>query len=108
MGSRRPEEISDGRAFAKKLRVRGRVQGVGFRWWTRNLARELDLAGSVRNCADGSVEAIVKGAPRALEHFKEALRCGPPGSRVEAVEESPLDPPPEVDAGGGADFRIVG
>ncbi len=73
-------------------RVRGKVQGVGFRWWTRSRARGLGLAGTVRNCPDGSVEVRVRGREEVVAAFREQLAMGPPGSRVEEVEEVPSGP----------------
>jgi acylphosphatase len=73
-------------------RVRGKVQGVGFRWWTRSRARGLGLAGTVRNCPDGSVEVRVRGREEIVHAFREQLAQGPPGSRVEEVEEVPTGP----------------
>jgi len=67
------------------FRVTGRVQGVGFRWWTRGTARELGLQGSVRNRADGSVEVHASGSEEAMNRFERMLREGPTGSRVDAV-----------------------
>ncbi|TVP78572.1 MAG: acylphosphatase [Gemmatimonadales bacterium] len=70
--------------------VRGRVQGVGFRWSARNEARRLGLAGWVRNEEDGSVLAVARGGAEALEAFSTWLADGPPAARVEGVER--LDP----------------
>lgn len=67
--------------------VRGRVQGVGFRWWTRARALELGLAGSATNLPDGRVEIVVEGNRAACEVLLETLRSpGPPG-QVSAVTE---------------------
>ncbi len=82
-------------------RVRGKVQGVGFRWWTRSRARGMGLAGTVRNCPDGSVEVRVRGEEQVVAAFREQLALGPPGSQVEEVEEIPTGP---VDAGS---FEII-
>lgn len=68
----------------------GRVQGVGFRWFTREAARELGLRGSVRNRADGTVEIEVVGPEDAVEVFRSRVRAGPRGGRVEGFEESEL------------------
>lgn len=65
--------------------VRGRVQGVGFRWWTQRTAEGLGLQGWVRNRSDGTVEVSARGAPGALVALREALGEGPAGSRVEEV-----------------------
>lgn len=70
---------------ARRFELSGRVQGVGFRWWTRSLARELHLTGSVRNLADGNVEIIAAGGADALSTFEAQLREGPPGARVETL-----------------------
>jgi acylphosphatase len=71
-----------------KLRVRGRVQGVGFRRSLEIKARALDLAGWVRNRADGSVEALLAGDPDAVAELCEWARSGPPMARVDALETS--------------------
>lgn len=73
-------------------RVRGKVQGVGFRWWTRSRARGLGLVGTVRNFPDGSVEVRVRGREDQVAALREQLAHGPPGSRVDTVEEIPTDP----------------
>lgn len=52
-----------------QLTVSGRVQGVGFRWWTQNTARALGLAGSVRNLPDGRVEIFAQGDPDAVRRL---------------------------------------
>ncbi len=68
-------------------RIRGRVQGVGFRWWTRSQALRLGVSGSVRNRPDGTVEVDVRGPQEAVEALRRRLNEGPPGARVEEVEE---------------------
>jgi len=82
---------------AVRLRLTGRVQGVGFRWFTRRAARELGIAGRVRNLPDGSVEVLAAGDPARLARLCETLREGPPGARVQAVEEQELAVVPEED-----------
>lgn len=84
------------------LRVRGRVQGVGFRWWTHREAARLGLTGTVRNLADGSVEVMARGPDDALDRLERALRHGPPMAQVDAIESLPCALPD--DASG---FRIV-
>jgi acylphosphatase len=73
-------------------RVRGRVQGVGFRWWTRRTAQELGLGGSVRNMPDGSVQVQAVGRAESVDRLEEALHAGPLGARVDEVETIPADP----------------
>lgn len=67
------------------LEVRGRVQGVGFRWYIVDMARELQLAGWVKNKADGNVELAAAGKGDALARLEAAVTAGPPGARVEEV-----------------------
>jgi acylphosphatase len=67
------------------LEVRGRVQGVGFRWYVLELARGLRLAGWVKNRADGNVELAAAGDGEALARLEAAVTAGPPGARVEEV-----------------------
>jgi acylphosphatase len=68
------------------VHVRGRVQGVGFRYDARSRARSLGLGGWVRNLPDGSVEAAFEGDPDAVESMVEWCRRGPVGGRVTEVE----------------------
>ena len=67
------------------LEVRGRVQGVGFRWYVVDTARELRLSGWVKNRTDGNVELAAAGESDALARFEAAVSAGPPGARVEEV-----------------------
>jgi acylphosphatase len=76
----------------KRLRVRGRVQGVFFRGATERQARALGLAGWVCNCDDGSVEAVFEGAPARVEEAVAFCREGPRGARVDHVECSDETP----------------
>jgi acylphosphatase len=77
--------------LAVRLEIEGIVQGVGFRWWARERARRLGLAGWVRNRPDGSVEIAVAGGSGAVEIFIDEVRDGPPGSRVDIVRRIALD-----------------
>jgi acylphosphatase len=67
--------------------VRGRVQGVGFRWFVREQARRLDVAGWVRNRSDGCVEVAAEGTNDSIEALRQALREGPPGATVASVDD---------------------
>jgi acylphosphatase len=74
--------------------IRGRVQGVGYRAFTEYVALEHGLEGWVRNRGDGAVEAVFAGPPEAVAAMIEACRRGPPGARVDAVDQrdgSPAD-----------------
>jgi len=67
--------------------VHGRVQGVGFRWWTRSRALELGLAGHAANLSDGRVEVVVEGSREACEQLLTSLRSGvTPGQVTRVVE----------------------
>lgn len=81
--------------MARLLRIRGRVQGVGYRDWMIWQARELGVAGWVRNRTDGSVEALIDGELGAVAEMLRACRRGPRSARVDAIEESEMAPPEE-------------
>jgi len=74
--------------LARHVRIAGRVQGVFFRAWTRDQARELGVSGWVRNASDGSVEAHLEGALDSVEQMIERMRSGPPSARVEDLKIS--------------------
>lgn len=78
---------------ARRYVVSGRVQGVGFRWFTAEAAAREGLHGWVRNAADGRVEIRAEGDAEALERFERAISHGPSHARVERVEveEAGLD-----------------
>lgn len=71
---------------AVEVTVRGIVQGVGFRWFASRQAGRSGLAGWVVNQADGSVFVVAQGEAGAVDRFVDALREGPPGASVTAVE----------------------
>ena len=73
---------------ARRYLVRGRVQGVGFRWFVEREAHILGLAGWVRNNADGAVEVLAQGTREQLSRLCDRLRQGPRAARVDDVEES--------------------
>lgn len=70
--------------------VRGRVQGVGFRWFVLHEASALKLGGFVRNLADGSVEVLVRGPEQAIVQLERLLERGPGSARVDHVEKTDL------------------
>ena len=86
-------------ATALYVRVTGRVQGVFFRGWTK-AGDALGVAGWVRNCADGSVEAQLSGEAEAVEQLIERMRRGPPGAQVARLDAS------EVAAEAGEGFEV--
>jgi acylphosphatase len=71
---------------AARLRITGRVQGVGYRDWVLRTARSLGLRGSVRNRTDGSVEALIAGEEMAISAMIEACRRGPVSAHVNGVD----------------------
>jgi acylphosphatase len=93
------EKITEARRFV----VRGRVQGVGFRWFVEREAHVLDIAGWVRNNADGSVEVLAMGSRDQLLGLRSRLRAGPRAARVDDVEEVDTKP-----VAGLTTFRIEG
>jgi acylphosphatase len=90
-------------ARAVRVRVTGRVQGVSFRYWTRQQAEQLGLRGWVRNEADGSVTALIAGPEAAVASMLEQFWQGPPGAVVSEVVSH--DASPDIVP---ADFRITG
>jgi acylphosphatase len=85
--------------------VRGRVQGVGFRWFVHREASELGLRGWVRNTDEGDVELLVAGPEQALADLRNSLDRGPRGCRVDHVHEHTLA---ASEADGLPSFRIEG
>ena len=75
----------------KRLRIEGRVQGVGFRYFMQRRARSLGVTGWVRNRADGSVEAVVQGGTDTIAAIIALARRGPPSARVTDVRISDTD-----------------
>jgi acylphosphatase len=72
----------------RRFLVRGRVQGVGFRWFVEREAHILQIAGWVRNNHDGSVEVLAVGTREQLAGLRSRLQEGPQAARVDGVEES--------------------
>jgi len=70
--------------------IKGRVQGVGFRWYVHREAAALELKGWVRNTDDGHVEVVAAGDAEVLAELQSALQKGSRGSRVDAVIEHEL------------------
>jgi acylphosphatase len=78
--------------LARRYVVRGRVQGVGFRWFVEREARLLGVTGWVRNNHDASVEVLAMGTPDQLAALKAKLQQGPRASRVDEVTEQEAEP----------------
>jgi len=89
--------------LAKRYIIRGRVQGVGFRWFIEREAGALAVAGWVRNNEDSTVELLAQGSEEQLATLRAKLEQGPRASRVDAIEESAV----EVEQG-LTQFRIEG
>jgi acylphosphatase len=89
--------------LAHRFVVRGRVQGVGFRWFVEREAHTLGIGGWVRNNSDGSVEVLAQGTREQLVVLRSRLRQGPRASRVDDVEEFAAKP-----VSGLNTFRIEG
>ncbi|HXU14421.1 MAG TPA: acylphosphatase [Terriglobales bacterium] len=87
----------------RKFVVRGRVQGVGFRWFVEREAHTLGVAGWVRNNHDGSVEVLAMGTRDQLSGLRSRLQQGPRAARVDDVQEVEAKPVP-----GLTTFRIEG
>ena len=77
---------------ARRYLIGGRVQGVGFRYFTEDVARREGILGWVQNRPDGRVEAAAEGDAESVERFERAIRHGPRGARVDSVEV--FDEPP--------------
>jgi acylphosphatase len=88
---------------ARRYIVRGRVQGVGFRWFVEREARTLGINGWVRNNADGSVEVLAMGTREQVSALRARLQAGPRAARVDAVDEHEAQP-----VAGLNTFRIEG
>lgn len=96
-------DMSEHPIQAKRYVVRGRVQGVGFRWFVEREAHMLGIAGWVRNNHDGSVEVLAQGTRDQLSGLHSRLREGPRAARVDAVEVAEAQP-----TAGITSFRIEG
>jgi acylphosphatase len=80
------------RLLARRFVVRGRVQGVGFRWFVEREAHLLQIAGWVRNNHDGNVEVLAMGTREQVAGLRSRLQEGPRAARVDDVEESEAEP----------------
>jgi acylphosphatase len=76
----------------RRVAIRGRVQGVGYRYWTRRTATARGLEGWVRNRRDGSVEAVLAGPEQAVAEMIMLCRRGPAAAHVDSVEQQAAEP----------------
>lgn len=86
---------------AVRVIVRGRVQGVGFRWWVVSIARRYGVRGVVGNRPDGSVEIFAEADEKTLSAFVSEMDSGPPLARVDSVETA------SAAVRGLRDFRVA-
>lgn len=86
---------------ARRFLIRGEVQGVGYRFFAQRAAARHQVVGYVRNCPDGTVEALAEGPSSSVEAFKHDLATGPQWAVVDQVEEIFLEP-----TGAFSAFRI--
>jgi acylphosphatase len=78
--------------IARRFVISGRVQGVGFRWFAKDVAAREGVTGWVRNLPDGRVEALAEGDAEAVTRVEHKLRMGPPGARVATVNAITEEP----------------
>ncbi len=91
--------------FVRRYFVKGRVQGVGFRWYVMREASTLALRGWVRNTAEGHVEVLAAGTEEQHDALHSLLQRGSRGSRVDAIEAHDA---PEMDVARLETFQIEG
>ena len=87
--------------IARRFLISGDVQGVGYRFFAQRAAARHQIVGYVRNCPDGTVEALAEGPANSVEAFKHDLATGPQWAVVNQVEEINLEP-----TGTYSSFRI--
>lgn len=80
---------------AVRARISGKVQGVWYRAWTQQEATRLGIRGWVRNCRDGSVEALFVGPSEDVDTLIDMCRQGPPDARVDGIETREVDDLPD-------------
>ena len=90
--------------MARRFFISGRVQGVGFRYWTSTRGRQLGLVGWVRNRRDGRVEVLAYGDTADLDTLRHALQTGPDSAQVDSVEDAPVTPEEAELAAGATKF----
>ncbi|HKZ78546.1 MAG TPA: acylphosphatase [Pyrinomonadaceae bacterium] len=86
---------------ARKFLIKGDVQGVGYRFFAQRAAARHQVVGYVRNCPDGTVEALAEGSASSVEDFKHDLATGPQFAQVDQMEELVVEPTGEYSS-----FRI--
>jgi acylphosphatase len=99
--------MSDELRSVRHVVVRGRVQGVGYRAWAEYAAQKRGLEGWVRNCSDGSVEAVFAGPAKEIGHMIEACRRGPPHAWVDTLDHHETDPKDLDLRGAGERFSVL-
>ena len=77
---------------ARKFLINGEVQGVGYRFFAQRAAAKHQVVGYVRNCPDGTVEAVAEGSAKSVEDFKHDLATGPQWAVVDHMEEINVEP----------------
>ena len=85
------QETQAGEASVQRWLIRGRVQGVSYRWFTAECAQSLGLRGTARNLPDGRVEVLLKVGgvdPELVQRFRRSLLDGPPMAKVEGIEDA--------------------
>ena len=92
--------------LARRFIVRGRVQGVGFRWFVEREASQLGLVGWVRNNEDSTVELLAAGSAEQLSYLRHRLQDGPRAARVDAIDE--YEATPDETVGNLKAFQIQG
>jgi acylphosphatase len=90
-----------------QVMIRGQVQGVGFRAWAEVTAVELGVEGWIRNCRDGSVEAVLAGSEEVILTMIELCRDGPPGARVVAIDQREAGPADLALRRSGEQFSVL-